>query len=938
MKPDFARNLAVFLMIIFSLTASAQNTGTLRGKIIDAHSNDELPGANIIIEGTSIGTTTDIRGEYRLSNVPVGKRIVVFSYLGYESIRIEIDLTPGQTQELDVELKVQAVLGEEVVVTGQLQGQRRAINEQLSSNTIVNIVSSDRIQELPDQNAAETLGHLPGISVQRESGEGQKVVVRGLSPKFNSITINGVRVPATDPIDRSVDLSMVSPDILAGIEVFKALTPDKDGDAIGGTINLVTRRAPDDFKGSVRLQSGYNSHQNEYGQFKGSANISNRFFDKKLGVFLTLTGQNANRSSDVLSASYLFRREAREGETRPVIDIDDLNLADRLEQRNRYGGSIALDYELQSGSIFLNSFYSRSDREEQQRRKRYRVGSARTEYELFDREINTTLFNNSLGGEYGIGPFDIDMLLSFSNSIQETPFFNFSKFQEVGAFRDGVIYNKGPEVIPPFARNDLDRTWFQYGTLTTGLVDDINSTAQLNLRWNYALGTNISGYVKAGGKYRTKDREKDFNEFRTDFGVIDEIGQANSDKYELFEGHIKFSNFLDPTFSAGEFLNGQYVFGPGLNRQMLNEFQEIFRDRYELNRFIELDDYTAGEDIAAGYLMTEINIGRFLMIMPGFRYENTKTSYLGKYGSLGGNLGQSGTLLDTIGGQNYEEFLPMFHIKFKPFDEFDIRLAVTKSIARPDYFNLVPFERISFGEGTIQRGNPDLKHTKAWNYDIFLSFYNRLGLFTTGIFYKTLQDIDYIRESRVVGGSFNGYRLTEPVNADETTVYGAEFEIQTNLTFLPSPFDGVVINANFTILNSETLYPFLLIGPRSTTPPFQPIVIDTFRTGQMPGQADNIANLSLGYEKGGFSGRVSVTYQGESLQIIGLRSELDGYSRSFTRWDIALSYEIIRGLKLFFNANNVTNLPEGSYLGVENFATRNEYFGWTSDLGISFNF
>ncbi len=154
--------------------------------------------------------------------------------------------------------------GEEVVVTAQARGQLAAINQQLSSNTIKNVVSADRIQDVPDVNAAESVARLPGISLIRSGGEGQKVAIRGLSPKYNVTMVNGVRMQSTDRDDRSVDLNMIAPNILSGIEVTKALTADMDADAVGGTVNLRIGKAAEGLKGNFSVQGGYGSVANTF--------------------------------------------------------------------------------------------------------------------------------------------------------------------------------------------------------------------------------------------------------------------------------------------------------------------------------------------------------------------------------------------------------------------------------------------------------------------------------------------------------------------------------------------------------------------------------------------------------------------------------------------------------------------------------------------------
>ena len=934
--------IAVFILSIF-LTNDllAQGSGGIMGTIIDSVSMEPLVGANIMIDGTVQGTASDIDGKFRINNVKAGKHLLRCSYLGYKTKLIPVTITANRIVELDVGLASDVILSEDVIVSGMLEGQQRAINQQLTSNTIVNIVSKDKIEELPDQNAAETLGRLPGISVQRDAGEGQKIVIRGLAPKYNAVMINGEGIPATDASDRSVDLSMISPDILEGIEVFKALTPDQDANSVGGRVNFTLKKAPTGFRATIRGQTGYNNHESEYGQYKTSVSASNRFFEEKVGVVLTGSLQRANRSSDILDAGYVFEREQREGEERAKISVNSLNLGDRIEVRDRYGLNLALDYDLTNGSIVFNSLWSSTERDELRRRKRYRVNSAYTEYELRDREINTTLFSNALTGDYDFGFLKADFGLSYSKSERDMPFSHTGNFRELGAFNSSLVEDQGPELIPLGARNNIEETFFQRAYYDKEFMEEDNFTSKINLKIPYTIVNNIGGYIKLGGKYREKSRNRDKTQFITSAFGIDEIGRANTDLFDLDrEGRILISNFIDPDFDFGDFLEGDYEFTPALDVDLINKFGEDFRNEYISEDEIDKEDYTAREKVTAAYIMAELNIGPDLMLLPGFRYEHTQNNYKSITGTptLVGEGGSGGSILrDTSGVRDYGVFLPMVHLRYKPTDWFDIRLAYTNTLSRPDYFNLVSWERISHLDTDVERGNPDLKHTQVWNYDLFLSFYNRFGLLTLGGFYKDLKDIDYIRSNRIIdpGNVLNGYQLTQPVNSESiTTVYGFEVELQTNLMFLPSPFDGVVLYMNYTHIFSETFFPLFEIGPRSTEPPFAPTIIDTVRSGRMPGQADDIVNFAIGYEKGSFKGRLSMVYQGESLQEVGTRSELDGFTDAYIRWDLILQQEVMDGLGIYFNVNNLSNTPDKAFLGIESFATHTEYFGWTADLGI----
>ena len=243
---------------------------------------------------------------------------------------------------------------EEVVISTQVSGQMSAINEQLASNTIKNVVSADRIQDVPDANAAESVSRLPGVSLIRNGGEGQKVAVRGMSPQYNVVMVNGVRMQSTDRNDRSVDLNMIAPNILSGIEVTKALTADMDADAVGGTVNLKIAPAADGFRGKFGVQGGYGSTANTYGNYRVNGMLSTRLFKKKLGVQVSGYLDNFNRNSDVLSAGYALNEEDKLDSAGFIpIDLNSVSITDRVTERQRVGGGLILDYQFKNGSLLF---------------------------------------------------------------------------------------------------------------------------------------------------------------------------------------------------------------------------------------------------------------------------------------------------------------------------------------------------------------------------------------------------------------------------------------------------------------------------------------------------------------------------------------------------------------------------------------------------------
>jgi len=963
----------IIFVCVSNTSAFSQGRGTVTGVIVDLQNEEALMFANVGVEGTSLGTTSNHEGRFSFS-LPAGKYKLAFSYLSYKTLFREVDVKRDETLDLgNVGLAVESIMGEEAVITALARGQVAAINQQVNANTIVNVVSKDKILELPDQNAAETVARLPGVSLIRDGGEGTMVTLRGMAPRLNLITINNERVPATSDQDRSVDLSMFSTDALAGIEVFKAIRPDMDGDALGGVINFVARKASEGFHGDVKLQTGYNSLKKELGQYQGSFTFENRFFDNKLGAILNGSMQKANRSSEGYTGSWDDMGN-KDADGNKVFTVSSLHLADKLEDRKRYSASLNSDYRLKNGELMLSATYGRTDRDELRRRRSYKVASSYQEYDIRKRESTNTVLTTNLSGKLNLFNFlDVNFSGGYSATSNYRPVVERFQFRELGAFEANT--EKSYDEIIEAAKNRLDNTWLKTGFLDSYEVDDRNLTAQLNLKAPFRLGNNIDGYVKAGGKYRQLYREYDVNRDWSGSFVgryIIEDGRENPEwaihpdngwiLMENFYGDYHADDFMrhfDDSFYLGP--GAGEINGPGLDYELLKrDFRQVYYDNYYgVDPTIDLSDYTAGETVGAGYVMTEINFFNRITLLGGVRYEHTRNDYHSIFGTPqvdeDGNIINVSGLVDTVGYKTHEQFLPMFQIRYKAFKWADLRLAATKALSRPNFFNLVPWERVRHFENSVERGNPDLEHMSAWNFDAILSFYGNFGLFTIGGFYKELENIDYTLTSRIVNDtvSTNGYDITMPVNAEKTsTIKGIEIDLQTNFRFLPSPFDGLLVNANYTLIRSETFFPYIRIENLPVFP-YTATVIDTFRAGRMPGQVDDVVNLSLGYEKGGFSARISMSYQSSSLKVneddpeigslqksVGKDEDLDSFTGSFTRWDLSVKQRFRKNFTIYLNVNNITNTPEISYLAgsTKKLYTRNIVYGMTLDVGLRYKF
>lgn len=991
-----AMKKSAILLLFISLSCHVligQNRGVVFGTISDGQSKAPLRYASVIVQGSNQGTTSDLNGQYRLSNVPEGKQTLVFQYLGYPPVEKEVTVIAKESIELNVNISGEGLTLEEVTISVQAAGQQAAINRQINSNTIVNVVSQEKLRELPDQNAADAVGRLAGVSVQRDGGEGQQITIRGISPRFNAITVNGERLPSTEAENRSVDLSMISADALGGIELYKAIRPDMDGDAIGGAVNFTVRKADEYPAANLRILGGYNDLKSEFGQFRGVGTVSKRFFNNKLGIIASGNYQRVNRSNEFLDTSYEFLGTDPSTEE-PVIKVATLNLGDRLEIRKRYGGSFTSDFVLGDNHSFLfNGTISQLQRDDQQFRRRYRVNNNEQRFTARERERSTFLLNGSLSGEHHWGNLSMNWRGSYASSNQQTPYALRGQFWELAAMNTGVENDRDLQNVPKAFKNDLNRMTMRDLTNTTSVVDESRRTAQVDLTYDFSIGKHLAGFVKTGAKYRSVSRFRDVSAefmrpyldgsenpakvFKDLFVTVQSnqmlianfLGEYNNDGFfdGLYDIHPGTAALRDTTVHSlegeniaaiNELFGTNYVPGDVLrytghiDHAKLAAFYNAYKEDFMSQDFrVDLEDYDGLENIYAAYAMTELNIGKYLMLMGGARFEDTRQEYSSKTGIPSPpDEGGSGYLdaIDVTASQGYSELLPMFHVRVKPAKWVDLRGAITKSLARPNFFNLVPWERINTDAQTINRGKPDLKHTTAWNYDAFLSFYNKFGLFTVGYFYKKLNNIDYVREYRIVdaGNRFNGYRLTEPDNIEGTSVVeGIELDLQGNLRSLNNFLRGIVVGANLTLAQSETFYPVFEVETEfiPTPPFFITTVLDTVRSGPLVGQADIIANFSLGYERKGFSGRISAIYQSRTLSPSGGVSfipELDFYDDAFWRFDVAMKQKLDKKGRItaMLNISNLTNTPEKSSLGLVGLLRNEEYFGYMLELGLLFKF
>ncbi|NUN71350.1 MAG: carboxypeptidase-like regulatory domain-containing protein, partial [Bacteroidetes bacterium] len=431
------RNFSALILVILAGTSIVAAQGSLQGSISDSLNRESLVGANIFLKGTAIGGISDIEGNFRITSVPAGTYTVRFSYLGYKTKEVSVTIRDGAPASVNAALLPDVIEGQEVVITAQARGQLSAINQQIKSTTMVNVVSEEKIKELPDANAAEAIGRLPGVSLIRSGGEANKVILRGMSDKYAKVTIDGVGIATTDSNARGIDLSMIAQGTLSGIELYKSLTPDRDADAIAGSINLVTKRAPSERSIRFDMKGNYNRLKPTYEQYDLSGFYGERFFDDVLGIQITGNLERKDRSSERLNNSYGYPRIRRSG-LEEDWEFDNVILTYTSEDRTRNGMSLFMDVNTpDSGVVRFNNSYSGTQRNVLTHQRDYPNGASDLIsnsngvsyiYRYSENTIET--YNSSLRGENHLFGLDLIWGASFSQSSSTIPFDHELQFSE----------------------------------------------------------------------------------------------------------------------------------------------------------------------------------------------------------------------------------------------------------------------------------------------------------------------------------------------------------------------------------------------------------------------------------------------------------------------------------------------------------------------------
>ena len=914
------------LCIALASASLAQADGIIEGRIIDASSNTVYSNAVIRLEELNREVLTSNTGRFRLPQVVPGEYTMTVSISGQEVERRTVQVSEQQVVNANVLLNEGEQEVEEVLVIGQAAQLQRALERQRYADGIISAVNSDAIGELPDANAAEALQRIPGLSIERDQGEGRFVRVRGLGSDYNAVSVDGTQIPAPEAGTRSVALDVIPSNLISSLVVTKSLTPDMDANSIGGAIAIESLSALD------REGTFYNADL-EYSYDELTENTNPKL---ALTGGTTLELDEDRRLGFAAAASYESRDFGSENtETGGAWDegeLEEMEMRDYTINRKRIGAALNVDYQHDVNNfLHLRTLFSEFTDDEQRQamvaefqelveedgemerdgtsRASGETGLGEVARELKDREETQTIKAVTLGGEHYINDWTIEYDLGRSSAQEKEPDSMDSavfkaELDNIGfnGSRKPVLFGSELHDTANFELDEIER-------VKSHTTDDL-SVVSLDITRDLIVN-DYPAMVKFGGKLKSRKKHMD----------------VDVRKYEADD--ISMSDYASGSVDYGI---GRY--GPKLNKGQLRalmnslaadaDTEQDARNEGFVDSYVE--DYTIDEDINAAYLMGKIEMDE-LQLIGGVRHEQTRQKSKGF--EVNGD-DEDANITRTHFKNDYSHTLPGVLAKYELAEDTQIRAAWTNSIVRPTFEMIRPNVAIDGNE--LETGNPNLKALESSNLDLGIEYFTgNAGVISAFAFYKSIDNFAY--EVELENATRYNVLLDEDdsevttyENGDTATLKGLELAYSQKFETLPAPFNGLLVAANVTFVQSEAKIAAYENDTKMS------------RTIDLPKQSDRTGNLTVGYEDERLSLRLAANYKSDYLDEVGnLENDNEDIRQSSqTQVDFNASYKVSEQFKVRFKAANLTDEPYYTYQGKEKYNAQYEDYGPTYTLGLSF--
>jgi len=842
----------------------------------------------------------------------------------------------GQSSEQDASSEDDLVL-EEVIVTGIRRSLAEAVNVKRDSGNIVDVIMAQDIGKLPDENAADALSRITGVTVTRNSGEGSLVSVRGVDPGLTNVSINGQGQASTSGNGREFNFSLLSSQLISSMEVLKSPTAEMEEGGVGATINVRTRRALD-FKDRKLVLTGYIDYSELASEVdpRGSVLWADRFADGRFGVLVNLSASQRTLREDSIAGWGWRTKNGQDFQT-----LNRIRFGSDETTRKRGGATVSLQFRPSDTSeIYFDTIYSELDDERLQiyqeptlypkyvtptedqldenrtfvngQYKNFKYASA-----VSNQPINETNWSTVLGGSkmlsewtmsgeaaYMLANRDWQTLAARADSKKTFD----ADYALIGGLPYLTYYEKGGDVeIDP-----TDPSYYVGSKLRLRdqhiQIEDEKVLGQID--FERPLEAGWLNRVQMGAKYKTSTKTRNKQDTGNVVYTVEDLAEYG---YTQIDDHLMDSD--NP--QAGHPL-AWFDIDAIANDLTTADGAKPFIPVEDLDQFYDVQEDTTAAYVRFDYMgalgSVEV-IGNF-----GIRYVQTDITSKGIR-----TINDVNT--DVTQTNDYDDFLPSLNFAFSLREDLILRGALASVMARPRLSDLTARETVNVnldGDISIRRGNVFLDPYRANQFDLVLEWYFKEGdLASIGYFYKDIESFIFTSRTVTDIGEDNTMTVVEPTNSiDGATVEGFEISYQSAFTNLPSPWDGFGVLLNYTYQDSDALF-------ESED--------STVNLG-MPGLSKHSYNAIIYYEKYDFGIRLAYNYRDDYLLEPSGRQNNVIYSTDYSQLDASLNYNFTDQLTLRFD---VVNALEAEVYEYADFPNRiNEYLvnGRRYHLGLSYDF
>lgn len=893
------RFILIQLLIVLAVSGLFAQ-GTIRGVVVDGDNQEALIGAVIQVEGTSIAALTDIDGAYSIQ-VPAGTYTVNHTYVGYQAKGVsDVVVEDGDVISLDiVSLGTGAEAIDAVVITYSVQKNTEAglLNYQRESTKILDAVSAQSIAKTGDGNVAAVVKRVPGVTIEG----GKYVYVRGLGDRYSKSILNGMEIPGLDPERNTVQMDIFPSNIIDNIVVYKTFSPDLPGDFTGGMVDVSTKDFPLEKEFKISSSLGFNTEttfQDDYLLYE--SNFSDAFGLGKSDREIPIPLDYDFAEDQGISQRDFENVQAFNNRAQPVATDNFFNTNLALSYGNQYDVGESSTFGFIGAISHTNSYNNRPNWVRDDlllvNGSAGAVDSANGQFSAGSAGLSEGLLNGLLGlalkndnnsyslkamhtraGEKSVLSRDIDLLEQDFNVPSQNTALGYYQRDITNLILSGDNYF-----------GDKELNWSIAGTTTNVDNPDLvqtnmfkpnnivfNSNSVYSREWRELSDENLSAKVDFTNPFTLAGRDS--------FVKVGALGNYRTRDFIIFNASAaSIGTTAIPDQNLDNILADQFLAGP-------NQAQGFTITNFDPSA---LNQFDADSQILAGYAMTDLQLTDKLEFIGGARVENFVMNYTGEINTDTGREFFDGETL------NETELLPSANLVYELKDFMNLRASYNRTLARPSFKEKSATTIFDPIQAQFFNGNIDLTQSLIDNFDLRWEYYfTDTELVSFSPFYKKFDkpiEIIAITASDV-----------QPRNQDEADVFGFEFELRKDFTFIDPSLEGLSFNGNFTYVDSKIdLTPEEIIKYQSTT-----IVAPSERT--LLGQSPFSVNAGLDYRtpNSGFEGNLSYNVKGETLSIVGIGLTPNVFEDPFHNLDlkVAKSFGSKYASKISLTARNLLN-------------------------------